>query len=217
MKILAIEGSPRKRGNSSILLQQFLDGALEGEFDAVVYKADDVNIKPCRGCLKCNVYGECVIKGDDWPRLSGDILDSDVIVFASPVYFHHLPGTVKIILDRFRSFIEVKVKSDGLAHTPRHRWEKRFVLLLTLGSPLSEDADPVIDLFSFVTGVMGSGNSLEVLAATGLQLSGQIKMSRERLVDYYSRIGLDEKVASEQYEINQSNLNRAFDMGLRRS
>ena len=213
MKILALDGSPRKKGNSSLLLEEFLKGATENDAQIVKIKADTVNIKSCKGCLKCGIYKECVLKDDDWPEISKDILEADTIVISSPIYFHHLPGPLKMILDRFRSFMNVKVTETDLVHKPWRPWSKRFVLLLTLGSPVPDDAQPVIDLFNYMTEMLGTGNSLEVLTSTCVQMNGQIDMNEQRLINLYSRMGLPEEMAHKDFLRNQEKLKQAFNLG----
>jgi NAD(P)H-dependent FMN reductase len=213
MKVLALNGSPRKSGNSSSLLKEFLNGATNIDSEITEIIADKADIKSCKGCLKCNVYKECVIKGDKWSQLSKSILEADTIVIASPIYFHHLPGSLKLIIDRFRSFVDVRVTEEGINHTPWQPWTKRFVLLLSLGSSSSDDAKPVIDLFRYMIEIMGKQNSLEVLTATRLQMNGQVKMNEQRLSGLYPRIGLSEHLAHNDYLRNQDFLKQAYKMG----
>jgi len=215
MKLLAINGSPRKEGNSSSILSEFLRGAAVNDRDITEIRAGQIKIKPCNGCLKCGIYKECVLKDDEWGHLSKDILESDVIVIALPVYFHHFPGPLKNIIDRFRSFVSVQVTKEGLIHTPWQPWTKRFVLLLSLGSPIPDDAQPIIDLFSFMTEILGPDNSLEVLTATCLQMNRQVKMNEERLTGLYSRVGIQERSAHDDYLQNCEVLEQAFILGNR--
>lgn len=113
------------------------------------------------------------------------ILDSDVLVFAAPIYFHHVPGPMKIMLDRFRSFNHVQITETSLVHTPWQEWKKDFVLLLTMGSPEESNADPVIDLFSFMTSILGSENRLHVIKATRLAVARQITKTEAELSVLY--------------------------------
>lgn len=215
MKIVAIDGSPRKRGNSVRLMEEFIRGALDEDKEIIEYKTSLINLKPCSGCLKCNLYKKCVLKDDDWPRISNDLLGADAIAISSPVYFHHFPGPLKSLLDRFRSFIDVDVKEDGLVHTPWQPWSKRFVLMLTLGSPLTDDAQPIIDLFAYLTEILGPDNSLEILIAPSLQMSGQISMREDQLINLYSRMGRNETWAKKDYIGNQRILKKAYESGAR--
>lgn len=216
MKIVAIEGSPRKRGNSVILMEEFIRGAMVNDNHIIEYKTNIINLKPCSGCLKCNLYKKCVLKDDDWRQISNDLLEADVIAISSPVYFHHFPGPLKSLLDRFRSFVDVSVKEEGLVHRPWQTWRKSFILLLTLGSPLTDDAQPIIDLFTYMTEILGPENSLEILIAPSLQMSGQISMREEQLINLYSRMGRSESWAREDYLRNQKILKLAYEFGVKK-
>jgi FMN-dependent NADH-azoreductase len=163
--------------------------------------------------LRCNLIKRCALKNDDWPVLSEKILAADVLVFAGPIYFHHVAAPLKMILDRFRSFMHVRITEQGLVHTPWQEWNKHFVLLLTMGAPTDEDARPVVELFEYITGVLGPANRLSVVAATGLALAGQIQMSSEQLSDAYEKIGLDSDRSNEDYTCNQSYLTAAEELG----
>src|SRR4030042_252454 len=163
MNILAFHGSPRKRGNSSHLLYEFLRGAQDNQAQFGEIFAGETNVINCKGCLRCNLIKRCAIKGDEWEALRIKILNADVLAFASPVYFHHLTAPLKKILDRFRSFMHVQITEGGLNHKAWQKWKKNFVLLLSLGSPDTTDAKPIIDLFTFLTAALGPGNQLHTI------------------------------------------------------
>jgi multimeric flavodoxin WrbA len=213
MNIVAFNGSPRKKGNTSLLLNELIRGVREagGQVEEII--AREIHIKPCRGCLKCNLLKRCAMKGDEWGELSEKILNADALVFASPVYFHHLPGPLKNILDRFRSFMHVQITEDGLKHTPRHQWRKQFVLILCQGSPDGADAQPIIDLFTFITRALGEGNALLPIVATRLAVVKQVTMTEEELRILYDKLELPAHLVKEDYQCNQTLLKRCYEAG----
>jgi len=213
MNILAFNGSPRRSGNTSLLLREFLKGACEYGARCEVVIAHETNLDYCKGCLRCNVLKRCSIKGDDWPVLSAKILRADAIVFASPVYFHHLTAPLKKVVDRFRSFINVQITPQGLKHTPWVTWKKKFVLLLPLGSPDATDAKPIIDLFTFLTTVLGPENTLHTLIGKRLAVINQVGMSPERLRTLYDRLQLPVELAEKDYHRNQALLKKCYALG----
>jgi len=150
MNILAFNGSPRRKGNTALLMEELLRGASESGATTEEIIAENIKLDFCKGCLRCNLIKRCAIKSDAWNTLCSKILSADVLIFASPIYFHHLTASLKKILDRFRSFLNVQITEHGLKHTPWHEWKKQFVLLLCLGSSDDADAKPVIDLFKFI-------------------------------------------------------------------
>lgn len=213
MNILALNGSPRIKGNTSRLVSEFFRGAREAGACTEELRAEELNLKYCRGCLRCNVLKRCSLTGDDWPELSAKILAADVLVFASPVYFHHLSAPLKKILDRFRSFIHVQITEEGLRHTPWRPWKKQIVLLLSLGSSRDDDARPVIDLFDFLTGILGPGNTLTPVIGTRLAVAAQVQMNREQLAALYDKLQLPASLAEKDYEKNQELLRRCYNLG----
>jgi len=213
MNVLAFTSSPRPNANSTALLQSFENGVQTAGGSMEIVDAQHCTLKPCRGCLRCNLIKRCALKNDDWPVLSEKIVAADVLVFAGPIYFHHVAAPLKILIDRFRSFMQIRLTEQGLVHTPWHDWNKQFVLLLTMGAPSNEDARPVVELFEYITGVLGPANRLSVVSATGLALAGQIQMSAELLSQTYEKLGLDPNRSEGDYARNQGFLDKAQELG----
>lgn len=214
MDIIAFNGSPRRNGNTSAMLQEFIRGAKEVNADVEEILAQEVDLKYCSGCLKCNLIKQCVIRNDGWPELSQKILRAEVLVFASPIYFHHLTAPLKKILDRFRSFMQVQITASGLKHTPWQEWRKHFILLLCLGSPVPDDAQPVIELFQFITKELGPENSLTTIVGTRLAVVNQVRLSSNDLKVLYSKLQLPSHLADGSYQRNQQLLEQCFKLGL---
>lgn len=213
MNVLAFSSSPRKNSNSTALLQSFENGLQAAGSSMEIVDAQKCQLEPCRGCLRCNLIKRCALKNDDWPVLSEKILAADVLVFAAPIYFHHVPAPLKMVLDRFRSFMHVRITEHGLVHTPWHEWKKHFVLLLSLGAPTDEDARPVVELFKYIAAVLGSANRLSVVTATKQAMAGQITMDAGQLGEAYEKLGLDPGRAGKDCVRNQVFLNSAHELG----
>jgi multimeric flavodoxin WrbA len=211
--VLAFNGSPRKTGNTSVLLNKFMEGVSQNTTMAESIHTQEMQLEYCRGCLRCNVLGRCSITGDDWEEISRKILEADVLVFASPVYFHHVTASMKKLIDRFRSFIHVQITETGLIHTPRQAWNKDFVLLLSMGSSDAADARPVIELFRFMTSILGPENRLHTVLATRLAVVQQISKSEEELKALYVKMNIPPHLAIEDSRKNQEILNRCFSLG----
>jgi putative NADPH-quinone reductase len=213
MHVLAFNGSPRRNGNTSLLLAELLRGVRDSGGQACELVAQELDIKYCTGCLRCNMLGRCALRGDDWASVSRQILAADALVFASPVYFHHLTAPLKKIIDRFRSFIHVQITPESLRHRPWSTWNKRFVLLLTMGSSDPADARPVIDLFKFVTGILGPDNILEIMTGTRLAVAGQVTRPAGELARLYEKLGLPEYLADGDCLRNQNLLQSCYAAG----
>lgn len=213
-KVLAFNGSPRPQGNTGHLLHSFIEGARKNTGQIEEVRPHELNLEHCRGCLRCNVLKRCSISGDDWEELSGKILEADVLVFAAPVYFLHLPGPLKTLIDRFRSFNHVQITETGLIHTPWNEWRKDFVLIHSMGSPDGSHADPVIDLFRYIISALGSKNRLHVIKATRLAVVNQVIKSEDELQALYEKMKLPENLAKVDYLRNQKILNECMELGM---
>ncbi|NOX20592.1 MAG: flavodoxin family protein [Nitrospirae bacterium] len=99
MKILAIHGSPRKEGNSEILLKEALK-VIEAEGqEVIVIKAATMKIAPCLNCDGCVETGQCIIK-DDMDSVFDAIKEADRVLVVSPVFFFGVPAQLKALIDR---------------------------------------------------------------------------------------------------------------------
>ena len=97
MKILLMNGSPRKGGNSEVLCEQFAKGATEAGHEAEKIDLYKQKISPCVACYGCRKTQTCVIK-DDMQTVLEKMIAADVIVLSSPVYFYSLSGQLKVCL-----------------------------------------------------------------------------------------------------------------------
>ncbi len=99
MKILGILGSPRRQGNSEILLMAFLQGAREGGAAVTEVFLRDRKISPCQEIYHCFKDGTCPIK-DDMQGLYDQLLEADVVVLATPIFFYGVSAQTKTMMDR---------------------------------------------------------------------------------------------------------------------
>jgi multimeric flavodoxin WrbA len=109
MKILGIMGSPRKGGNTEGLLDVALEEAKKNGAIVSEVSLRDKKIAPCNGCLKCTKTGICVIK-DDMQEIYAKMIESDGIIWATPVYFWSMTSLTKIMMDRTYSLLFPKLQ-----------------------------------------------------------------------------------------------------------
>ena len=101
MLILGLQGSPRKRGNTSFLLSTFMDEAEKLGARTHVVEATKENIVPCKGCFYCEEHGYCVTQNDAMmPEIFPLLREADVILLASPIYFYNVTAQLKALIDR---------------------------------------------------------------------------------------------------------------------
>ncbi len=123
-KILIVNGSPRKKGNSAALAEQVAEGArsLGAEVETVILQ--DLDIKPCDGCGVCRTVGKSCHIDDDMQALYPKVREADALVLAGPVYFFSVTAQTKLFMDR--CYAIVKTGDNALAG-------KRIGIVLTYG------------------------------------------------------------------------------------
>ena len=102
-KILAVMGSPRKKGNTHILVSKILEGAKSEGAGGEILFLDDLTIRECDGCHRCWKGKECN-KDDDMNGIYPRIMQSAGIVFGTPVYWYGPTALMKGFIDRFVYF-----------------------------------------------------------------------------------------------------------------
>jgi multimeric flavodoxin WrbA len=99
MKVLAIYGSPRKGGNTDLLLDETVKGAESAGAEVATVRCCDLNMTGCMECGGCDATGECVVE-DDMQTVYPRLLESDAIVLASPMFFYGITAQAKALIDR---------------------------------------------------------------------------------------------------------------------
>ena len=102
MHILSIYGSPRRKGNTSLLLKEAVQGAREAgaEVEEVVLR--DLKMSPCLEIYGCKKNGRCVIQ-DDFQSIYDKLLSCQGLILASPIFFYTVSAHTKILMDRCQS------------------------------------------------------------------------------------------------------------------
>ena len=101
-KIVAIYGSPRRKGNTAILLKKAVEGARDSGANVEEIVLRDLKMSPCLEIYGCKDAGECRLK-DDFQKARDQILASNGLMLASPVFFYTVSAHTKILMDRFQS------------------------------------------------------------------------------------------------------------------
>ena len=114
LKIIAIYGSPRRNGNTSLLLQKAVQGAREAGADVEEVVLRDLKMSPCLEIYGCKKDGRCAIK-DDFQNVYDQILACKGLMLASPIFFYTVSAHTKILMDRCQSFW---VKKYWIEETP---------------------------------------------------------------------------------------------------
>ncbi len=100
-KVLVLMGSPRKGGNTDMLADAFVKGAEAAGNEVTKLNVGSKKISGCVACYGCQRNGgTCVVK-DDMQEVYEQLQDTDMIVFASPIYYFNLTAQIKAVIDRF--------------------------------------------------------------------------------------------------------------------
>lgn len=103
MRIVVLQGSPNLNGSTSLLVESFSKGAIESGHEIKRLDIANLAINPCTGCISCGYEGICV-QDDDNEMVRNEILNSDMIVFATPLYYYGMTAQLKAVVDRFCSY-----------------------------------------------------------------------------------------------------------------
>ena len=103
MNIIILMGSPNRKGSTSILVEQFIRGAEESGHTCEVIDVCHMKIYPCTGCVRCGYEGPCVQK-DDVEIIRQKLLNCDMVVFATPLYYYGMSAQLKTVVDRFCAY-----------------------------------------------------------------------------------------------------------------
>lgn len=101
MKVLAINGSARKEGNTAIAIKAVLDPIIKDGTETEIVNLAGKQIRGCTACYKCkeNLNQKCVIE-DDVNEIIGKMLNADAIILSSPTYFADMSTELKALIDR---------------------------------------------------------------------------------------------------------------------
>jgi multimeric flavodoxin WrbA len=131
MKILAIYGSPRRRGNTSLLLKQAVNGARQAGAEVEEIVLRDLKMTPCLEIYGCKKDGRCVIQ-DDFQRVYDQLQACQALMLASPIFFYAVSAHTKILMDRCQS---LWVKKYWIDKVPFGQGQiKRRGLFLSVGA-----------------------------------------------------------------------------------
>jgi len=151
VKLLAIHGSPRKRGFSSTLHSEFIRQFTSAGTEITEIHVYDKNILPCTACGTCRSEFYCPVK-DDMEKIYGIIRQADVISISTPLYFSSVPSQLKVLIDRCQIFWEQKNHNPG--NLP---CRKQGVLFCTAGADYTSMFSGVLQLVRHFFNTINAG------------------------------------------------------------
>ncbi len=101
MKITVLTGSPHEKGTSALLADEFIRGATEAGHEVFRFNAAFEDVHPCIGCDRCGLGARKCVFNDAMDRLNPHLLEADVLVFVTPLYYFGMSAQLKTVIDRF--------------------------------------------------------------------------------------------------------------------
>lgn len=146
MKVLGIVGSPRKGGNTDILVEKVLSGAKEKGNTTNKIFLNDLNIKPCQACMSCKKTGKCAID-DDMQKVYAQILKSDCLVLGTPIYWLGATAQMKTFIDRWYALLDANYNTKLKG--------KSAIIITVCGAPEISMTDFAVQTFEKMFGFIG--------------------------------------------------------------
>jgi len=187
MNVLGIVGSPRRGGNTDILLSKIAEGARAGGAEVETVHLGGLQVRECDGCHAC-WRGRVCSKEDDMRALYSKIAGSDMIVFGTPVYWYGPTALMKAFIDRFVYF-------NCEAHRPQVRG-KKAVVAVVLEESHEETWKPVVEFFERSLAYLEM-QLAETIVVPGVGAKGAIHRKPEQLEE---AIRLGQRLAASNRE-----------------
>lgn len=163
-KVLILEGSPRPNGNSCILSDEFARGAEEAGCSVEKVLVARKKLSGCLGCNACYRNGGVCVQKDDMEEIRAKMLEADVIVLASPIYFYSMTAQMKTLIDRtYAFFSELKGKT--------------FYFLTTCGAPDTAFTETMLASLRGFTCCVPEAKEGGVVLGVGAMEAGEIRTS----------------------------------------
>lgn len=160
-RVLILSGSPRKGGNSDLLCDELARGAREAGNEVEKIRVAEKSIGFCRACYACKNTGKCVIE-DDMAEVLQKLIDCDVLVLASPVYFYSVDAQLKAVIDRtVARWTEVK--------------SKELYYIVTAADGENVSAETTLACFRGYADCVEGAREMGVIYGMGVYEKGEIK------------------------------------------
>lgn len=161
-KVLILSGSPRKGGNSDLLCDEFMRGAIEAGNDAAKIRIAKKKIGCCSACYYCRDHSGVCAKKDDMAEILQKMIDADVIVLSSPVYFYSIDAQLKALIDRtVARWTEVR--------------DKEFYYIVTCADEERESQERTIECFRGYADCVEGAKEMGVIYGIGVYQPGEVK------------------------------------------
>lgn len=143
MKVVALLGSPRKEGNTDILIDQILKGAKQKGHETEKIHLYRFDIRPCQDCRGCKEgHHDCVTE-DEMILIYPSLEKADIIIFGTPLYWYGPTGQMKLLIDRLRPYIETR------------KLEGKKAIVITPSEEGPDVCGPLVEMFKRIFKYLG--------------------------------------------------------------
>lgn len=180
MKVVSVFGSPRRKGNSRILAEAMCSEFERFDVPVKRHLLNDINFSGCQACSACKGKTDHCIVQDDLSEVLADVVDSEIIILSSPVYWGDIAGQMKLFLDRSYSFL----KPDFMSRADKHRLPPGKILVwIQAQGAGSKQFDDVFDRYNRFFSQLNYFESEVVLRACGVNSPGGVFDQPELLIN----------------------------------
>lgn len=156
MKITVITGSPHKKGTSALLAEKFIEGAEESGHEIFRFDAAFEELHPCKACEHCHLKNDGCIYKDSMEKLNPHLINDDMIVFVTPLYYFGMTAQIKMVIDRFYAN-----NAEIMAN------KKECILLATSGDGKDWTMEALVNHYKTIVEKYMGWENKEILLATG--------------------------------------------------
>lgn len=160
MNIVILTGSPRHHGNSNYLADRFQQGAEQSGHHVERFDCTAPNLHDCVACNRCGMNGDCAVHDDFSDILRPRLLEADMVVFVTPMYYFGFSGYLKRVIDRFYAI------NESLRSAP-----KKTALIMACAGNDEKNTEPMLLHYRALAAYLGWEDAGTILA-TGLGAEG---------------------------------------------
>lgn len=186
MKIVSILGSPRAEGNSAILAEIVCGVAEQHGAKVSRHYLNRLNYKGCQACSACKGKSDRCILQDDLREVLEDVIHSDVVLLASPVFWGEVTGQMKLFIDRTYSFL----KPGFTERSDKHRLPpgKKLVWIQVQGAENKDQFGEIFHRYNVFFQQLNFFSETHLLRACGVHAVGAVN-ERPDLIEQARTIG----------------------------
>ncbi|MFC2036452.1 flavodoxin family protein [Chloroflexota bacterium] len=176
MKAICIIGSPRQSGSTAFVVDRLIDGMKVAGIDVQRFSLGQLSINYCQGCRECEVSQRC-IQRDDMDRLLAGILESEIVLLASPSYWGDVTGQMKVFIDRSLPLCNAKT-----GETPVPKGKIGVAVAIRAGQSRAENKH-IVDTFEHYFGHLGI-KMVASLTVEGIDTLSDIKNCEDEIESF---------------------------------